>query len=84
MKAKAPWKGVHAKSKDPWSFTFDPTARHDEPDSPVTMAPTPTIEQSQAAPVSEEEIDLTPRRMSDSYVEVRARSLSPALDLDHS
>lgn len=66
MKAKAPWKAIPASS---WSFTFDPAARHDEAEAlrPTTTAASAAASQAAVA----EEFDLPPRRMSDSYVEVR-------------
>lgn len=74
MKNKTPWKGVHGK--DPWSFTFDPSGRHDETTEVAAAAMT-----TPAAPLAHtlDEIDLTPRRMSDSYVEVRLACLDLAV-----
>lgn len=72
MRSKAPWAGVHAHN--PWSFTFDPTgaaqagARADG-DGAETPTPTPAVALPSAG--ADEAVDLTPRRMSDSYVEVR-------------
>lgn len=87
MHSSAPWSGVTSE-QHPWSFTFDPSAKSASrttdketkavvPEQPSGKASQGSASTATSAVEGAKPVELTPKKMHQSYVEVR-HPLPPA------
>lgn len=81
MHSSAPWSGV----QQPWSFTFDPLSVRPKEEKEATkkslVPEQPSGQHRETSPTSADEaaaakvVELTPKKMFESYVEVRSEAV---------